>query len=224
MMKQVRYFSIAVVTFSIAAASVWVSSDGEQTVCVARAPEFHRSGPGYELIDAARGNVWATRDWTPSTFETFSLPLSWFFWFKNGPRVGVADGGKFLRSPGCSQEGHYSYWNAFGKTFVLVAKLRSFGEGGDTDGLIRGAQVEKYHVLRYAAGQEVSKLQDPAGQSFIAVSRGFDPVQTAPQLPDGWSLKKRTLDTDLAVDLKSAVTVLRLTDGVSYQGPIPQPE
>jgi hypothetical protein len=221
-MKQIRKILIAVVVFAVAAGGVWAYGVRGQTGCIARAPNFERTGPGYELVDMLRGDVWATREWTPHAYDAFSLPHSWLFWFKNDARVGVADGAKFLRSPGCPGDSQYSYMKAFGKTFVLVAKLRSTNAGSGNGGLIRGAQVEKYHVLRYAAGRTIRKLENPAGQSFIAVSKSFSRRLEPPQLPDGWSFRELALDEDLTVDLTNVVTVLRLKNEVSYQGPLPQ--
>jgi hypothetical protein len=63
----------------------------DQELCVPRPPFFDGEGAGYELLNLAGGDVWATRSWTPEEYAAFSLPFSWTFWHKNDPRIALAD-------------------------------------------------------------------------------------------------------------------------------------
>ena len=189
--------------------------------CTARPPQFAGDGPGYELIDFVGGEVWATRNWTPHQYAEFSLPFSWILWHKNDPRIGLADHSTFLRSPGCSQDGQYSYMHAFNRNFVQVVELLSRPRAADKKTLIRRTELEKYHVLHFSAGRTVSILRGPTGERFIGVSRSLDRTSETPALPPGWNLTDRLLTEDLQVNLLQQVSVLRLENEDSYQGPIP---
>jgi hypothetical protein len=187
--------------------------------CTSRQPAFNNAGAGYELLNFRSGEVWATGDWTPDEFSSFHLPTSWFFWRKNGPRVGLADEAQFLRSPGCAP-GEYTYLTAFNREFVQVVELGSMIELLGTRGPVRRVELEKYHVLVYRAGAKVSILENPAGEAFIAVARGLDRTSGVPSLPAGWAITEKTLGDDRTIELLGTVSVLRLENGDSYQGPI----
>lgn len=195
----------------------WAANPMTQSWCLAQAPNLAGEGPGYELINLLGGEAWVTRDWTPTEYAAFTPPLSWRLWFKNDPRVAVADEARFSRSPGCPEDGQFSYMNAFGRTFVLVA---SPGVANVASGEVRRIEVEKHHFLRYAAGRTVEILENPAGERFIAVSAPLRSSAMAPLIPDGWSLEEQPLSADLEVALTGDVEVLRLDNGVSYQGPL----
>jgi hypothetical protein len=192
--------------------------DVKREVCVPLAPDFEGSGPGYELIDIVRREVWATRDWLPEEFTEFSPSLRWQ---KNDPRIPLHDGGRFLRSPGCVKDGQYSYMRAFDRHFLKVVELNSMPRPVDDRGLIRRTELEKYHVLYFAAGRTVSMLQSPTGQRFISVSKSLDRSLVAPSIPDSWTLTEELLTEELEVNLTGKVSVLRLQNEDSYQGPLP---
>ncbi|NEQ49782.1 MAG: hypothetical protein F6K11_06555 [Leptolyngbya sp. SIO3F4] len=192
---------------------------GDQELCISRTPTFDGEGPGYELLNLADGDVWATRDWSPEEYTAFSLPGSWSFWHKNDPRIVLADQGRFLQSPGC-ENGQYSYMQAFDREFLQVVQLKKFPT--DDQDLIRQVDLEKYHVLQYSAGRTISILQSPTGQRFIGVSRSLDRSAEKPMLPEGWTLTEHLLTTELQVDLLGRVSVLRLDNKDSYQGPLSQ--
>ena len=191
----------------------------DQKICISRSPSFHGEGAGYELINLAGGDVWATRNWTPEEYAKFSLPASWISWRKNDPRIVLADRGQFLHSPGC-EDGQYSYMQAFGKEFLQVVQLNSINPSIDEQGLIRGTELEKYHVLRYSKGRTVAILQAPTGERFIGVSRSLDQLANVPTLPEGWTLTEHLLATELQIELLGRVSVLRLDNEDSYQGPL----
>lgn len=192
---------------------------GDQELCVSRPPSFDGEGAGYELLNLADGDVWATRSWTPAEYAAFSLPVSWTSWRKNDPRIALADRGQFLQSPGCEDD-QYSYMQAFDREFLQVVQLNSINQSIDNQGLIRKAELEKYHVLHYSAGRTVSILRSPTGERFIGVSRSWDQSADAPTLPEGWTITEHLLTAELRVDLLGRVSVLRLDNEDSYQGPL----
>jgi hypothetical protein len=191
--------------------------DVKREVCVPLAPDFEGSGPGYELIDIVRHEVWATRDWLPKEFAEFSPSLRWQ---KNDPRIPLHDGGRFLRSPGCVKDGQYSYMRAFDRRFLKVVELNAMPRPVDNRGLIRKTELEKYHMLYFAAGSTVSMLQSPTGQRFIGVSKSLDRSLVTPSIPDSWTLTEELLSEGLEVNLVGKVSVLRLENEDSYQGPM----
>ncbi|MEM6785381.1 MAG: hypothetical protein AAF624_16795 [Bacteroidota bacterium] len=194
-------------------------SYGEQELCVADAPVFSGGSIGYELLDLAGRDVWATRDWTPTDFATFSLPPTWLLWRKNDPRVGLADQNEFLQSPGC-ERGTYTYMQAFDRRFVQVVELIDLREPGDSSGLVRRVALEKYHVLHFDEGRTVRVLTSPAGERFIEVSRTLLRRAYTPTLPTGWTLTEHRLSEPLRVELLGRVSVLRMDNEDAFQGPL----
>ena len=193
--------------------------------CVERAPGLPSqralSGAvraGFEIVDPLGGGVWLTRDWTVDAYEDFTFPWSWLHWQKNDPRRGVADAGRFLRSPGCPADGQFTYMTAFGREFVQVVDLRAMPtrlEGGR----IRRIELEKHHVLSYAASSTVRVLASPEGERFILVAETFERTQE-PSVPQGWTLDAFELRQPVEVDLTGDVSVLRMTNEDSFQGPL----
>ncbi|MEL6347740.1 MAG: hypothetical protein AAFV53_31835 [Myxococcota bacterium] len=188
-----------------------------------RAPDFSSSmaqetseRAGYELINVSGGGVWLTRDWSLEAYADFSLPFSWLGWRKNDPRRGVTDGGRLLRSPGC-EPGQYSYMRAFDREFVQVVQLQPLKRRA---GLVHEVQLEKYHQVEYAANQSVKVLSRPDGNRYILVAETVE-RSGEPTLPDGWTITEHVLDSDLQVDLFGEVTVIRLDNEDSFQGPLP---
>ncbi|MEL6772999.1 MAG: hypothetical protein AAFP18_18210 [Bacteroidota bacterium] len=194
-------------------------SYGEQERCAADAPVLGGGGPGYEVLNLAGRDVWATRDWTPAAFEAFSFPATWLLWRKNDPRVGLADRAEFLQSPGC-ERGAYSHMSAFDRRFVQVVELIDLREPGDEGGLIRRVALEKYHVLHFDTGRLVRVLQSPAGERFIEVSRTLMRRAHTPSLPPGWTLTTHRLSEPLRVELLGRVSVLRMDNEDAFQGPL----
>jgi hypothetical protein len=213
------YFALALIAAVTVSACRSDVSDLAEFRCVSRQPEFHNSGAGYELLNLRSGEVWATGDWTPDEFSQFELPTSRIFWRKNGPRVGLADEAAFLRSPNCDQ-GEYTYLEAFGREFVQVVDLGPITKLMGIRGPIQRVELEKYHVLTYWAGTTVSTLKNSAGEAFVAVAVGLDRADDLPTLPEGWTITERTLEHDQRIELLGNVSVLRLDNGDSYQGPV----
>lgn len=215
--------ALIVATFSaVTLGIVAVGADGRE-VCVPRAPETAGQGVGYELIDLMRREAWVTTDWTVDAYAEFSPGLAAPHWLKNEPRRGFASRAVVLRSPGCAADGEFTYQTMFGRTFFHIADLTSLGGDDPTNGALTEASVRKHHRLQFDAGQTVSFLVSPSGDSFVRVNRPIDSSQGAHDLPEGWVLRDLRLTNAWHADLIGEVRVLRLDDGTSYQGPIGSP-
>ena len=186
--------------------------------CVSLEPASDGEGAGYELIDLLNKEVWGTGDFTPAEYAAFSPP---FLWMKNDPRILIADQGEFLGSPGCSELGQFTYMRAYDKEFLKVVQLITMYTPVDPEGLIRRAELEKYHLLTYFSGRTVTILQGPTGERFIWVARTVDRPPDPVTLPEGWALTTHVLQTELQVDLSGNVSNLRTENEDSYQGPLP---
>ncbi|MEO1474675.1 MAG: hypothetical protein AAFS03_12205, partial [Pseudomonadota bacterium] len=165
----------------------------------------------------------ATRDWTTEEFDAFRFPLSKLHWRKNDPRVALADNSAFAKSPGCDEDGQYTYLTAHGRQFLHVVDLHKMDRSQARSHQFVVIDIEKHHVLEYNAGRMISVLMDPDGQRYVAVTEELrsDGQAAAPQLPDGWSSTQVQLHHGLEVPLVGTVTVIRTSDGMSYQGPVP---
>jgi hypothetical protein len=82
------------------------------------------------------------------------------------------DRAEFLRSPGCSDEGQFTYLQAFDKEFLNVVRFIEMNIPADTQGLISMTKLEKYHSLTYYSGRTVNILQSPTGERYIEVRSG----------------------------------------------------
>jgi len=195
------------------------ASAPKREACVTRSPDKGAHRVAYELIDLLRRQAWVTTDWTLEEYSDFSPGLTSVNWIKNDPRVGTADQTSVLRSPGCANDGEFTYVHMFGRDFFHIADLVRLGHGLG-DGAIRGASVTKYHRLQFDPGQVVSILSSPGGERFIRVNGPVGVASTKPEVPLGWTLQDLNTEETWQVDLLGEVRVLRLKDGTSYQGPI----
>ncbi|MEL7115978.1 MAG: hypothetical protein AAGP08_10365 [Pseudomonadota bacterium] len=196
-----------------------VVGDGRDT-CVARSPETAGQGVGYELIDLARREAWVTTDWTLDGFAAFSPGLTAMNWIKNDPRQVIAARARVLRSPGCEIDGEFTHQTMFGRSFFHIADITEFWADEFAHGALTEARVRKHHRLEFDAGQTVSFLVSPRGDSFVLVNRPVGASQTEEPLPEGWVLQAMTLTAPWNAGLIGDVAVLRLENGASYQGPI----
>lgn len=193
---------------------------GGREVCVARAPDTAGQHVGYELIDILRREAWVTTDWTVEDYAEFSPGIAAPNWLKNDPRQGFAARTAFLRSPGCPADGEFTFDTLFGRTFVHVADLTSLKGNDLTNGALTEASVNKHHKLEFDAGQIVSFLVSPEGGGFVRVNGPINARHGVQDPPDGWGLQDVALAAPWHIDLIGDVAVLRLENGVSYQGPV----
>jgi hypothetical protein len=189
-------------------------------VCVAKHPQMASQRIGFELIDLMRRQAWVTTNWTLDAYAHFSPPYTALNWVKNEPRVGFASNASVLRSPGCEQDGQFTFMNRFDRTFFHIADVTHAGGRHGPNGEISEVAVHKYHRLEFDAGQIVSILVAPNGDRFIGVNRPVGEAKVSPGLPEGWERLDRELEGSRRVDLFGDIRVLRLQNGASYQGPI----
>ncbi len=209
-----------VATFSAVTLGIVAAGADGREVCVRRVPETAGQDVGYELIDLMRREAWVTTDWTVDAYTEFSPGLAALNWLKNDPRQGFAARAMVLRSPGCAADGEFTYQTMFGRTFFHIADLKNLGGSDLTNGALTEGGVIKHHLLEFDAGQTVSFLVSPAGESFVRVNRPIATGQGQSDLPEGWVLRDLNLTNPWQADLIGEVRVLRLDDGTSYQGPI----
>jgi haloalkane dehalogenase len=194
--------------------------DDQGTEIAHRMVDFMKGGKraGYELINLLTKEVWLTTDFTEEEYDLFSPP---FFWIKNDPRIGMSNQAEFLRSPGCDEDGQFTYLQKFDKRFMKVVQLITMNKPADNEGLISMTELEKYHLLTYSSGSNISILESPSGERFIEVSRSVNRSSDTFTLPEGWSLTSQLLQTDIQVELSGIVSVLRTDNEDSFQGPLP---
>ncbi|MEO1700559.1 MAG: hypothetical protein AAFR71_00785 [Pseudomonadota bacterium] len=207
-------------TFFALTFSIFAIADERREVCIPRAPDTAGLDVGYELIDILRREAWVTTDWTVDAYAEFSPGITAPNWLKNDPRQGFAARMAFVRSPGCAADGEFTFQTMFGRTFVHVADLTSLGGNHLTKGVLTEARVSKHHKLEFDEGQTVSFLVSPSGEHFVRVNRPAGAGYGEQNVPLGWSLQDLTLTAPWHADLIGDVAVLRLEDGVSYQGPV----
>jgi hypothetical protein len=205
---------------AFAAIALTIFGGGERNVCIRRSPETAGQDVGYELIDLARREAWVTTDWTLDGFAAFSPGLAAVNWIKNDPRQGVSARTRVLRSPGCDVDGEFTHQTMFGHAFFHIADITEFWADEFAQGALKEVRVRKHHRLEFDAGQTVSFLVSPMGDSFVLVNLPVGRSQDEQTLPNGWAQQDMTLMAPWNADLIGDVAVLRLENGASYQGPI----
>ena len=219
-MKSYRNLRTCLTLVCVSLLTAACGSSAEIDQCVERAWKPGVGTQGFELVNVASGEVWLTREWSVEEFEKFELPFSQFLWVKNDPRVGAAQSGKFLRSPGCEPD-EFTYMEAHGRKFLHVVDLIDLGDDLDEEGLVRAIQLNKHHSVVYDEGKAVEILTDPSGQRFILVAKTLLEVADDPTVPEGWTLESFVLTEPFNVELDGKVTILRLDNEDSFQGPLP---
>ena len=189
-------------------------------VCVAKSPEGVSPDIGYELIDLVRMQAWVTTDWDLASYEDFRPGLFAPHLFKNEPRLGTAGAASVLKSPGCANEGEFTYKTRFGRTFFHIADVNGRVDLEQGGGAMTAAIVNKHHVLAFEAGQSVEFLAAPDGGHFLNVNRSISGEGSGGEIPATWTVETVTLSAPWRAELMPSVYVLRVSDGRSFQGPI----
>lgn len=184
-----------------------------------RQEEFNRVF--YEIIDLGEKEVWGTNEFTEEEFDEFKIPFWRKTWRKNSPREGFIDSMIFTRSPGCPEDGLFTYKQMFDKDWLKVVNLVEVNQKMEgTDGLLTRFTLEKYHRVWFFAGKEVYILTNPDGEQYISLTRSTQRETDTANLPDGWVLKPYTIKKDMIIDLFGVLDVLRGDNEDSYQGPL----
>lgn len=175
-----------------------------------------------EVMDAT-GGVWlAQAPMTRERFESLALPDGFV---KTGIGESVADLAFFRRSPGADADGPCETRDIDGECFSMVARP------GVPDSSHRGLfilPVHKHHRLLYVAGRTIEVMDCGDGADYVPLvtdalmagarprPEGFPPRA----LPDGWSVRRVTLERDLVVELPCPTRVTFFRSGESFQGPV----
>jgi hypothetical protein len=170
-----------------------------------------------ELLDPTTGNVWQSLEpISRADYEALPLEPSWL-------RIGVGSGAMdehwFARSPGAREDGPMEQREIGGHRFGLCARPASAPTQPEGPDGPRHVLVEKHHVIRFAAGREVSILRRPDGQRFVHVIEGGE-AKPRLALPEGWQLEEMKLAEDWVLQLPTPTTVFFFSNGDSYQGPL----
>lgn len=176
----------------------------------------------HELLDAQNAQTWGTQDVSEEQWNALTLPWDWKLWIKNTPRE-LMSRGVFLRSPGCPQDGQFTWKNMYDADWLNVADFKDMNTPVDPDGLINQTTMIKYHRLTYDAGSPVWYLTGPDGKRYLIATRDYDRTTDTPTLPAGWTISDVvTLTKPLQFDLMGdQIANLRTSNGDSFQGPMP---
>ena len=102
-----------------------------------------------------------------------------------------------------------------------MVDLDNFGEAPDgTEGLINAVSLTKHHKVSWEAGAPFQTLTSPDGLRYVLIARAVPVPLIDPTLPPGWALSKATLADPFSVSLDGQVTVLRMDNEDSFQGPL----
>ncbi|MEO1536253.1 MAG: hypothetical protein AAFR73_00855 [Pseudomonadota bacterium] len=211
---------LLIATLSAVGLGIFAVDNSERDVCISLTPETAGQNVGFEVIDFMRREAWVTTDWTVDAYAAFSPGITAPHWIKNDPRQGYAARAVVLRSPGCPNDGEFTYQTMFGRTFFHIADMTRIRGKGLSGGPFAEGGVFKHHRLEFDADQTVSFLVSPEGESFVRVNSPIDAPEGENTLPEGWTLQDIRLDSAWNADLIGETRVIRLPDESSYQGPI----
>jgi hypothetical protein len=175
---------------------------------------------GYEIIEIESINslrAWITTNITKKEFEELDLPIGWF---KNQARETDPDSARFFQSPNTKSNGEFLEGSAFGHNWRHVATIIKPRVDIDSQGLLSGSLVKKYHEVTFNQGKEVYLLVSPKEEYYIRITRDANRISDNPTIPKDWKLIKKTLSQDITIMLPEETTVIRADNEDSFQGPI----
>ena len=169
-----------------------------------------------ELMDGRTLDVWLHQP--PVTAADYAAFRPEPPYVKSGLGRGAMDRAWFLRSPGSAADGALEARVIGGREFVRVARPLDFR------GLARGdaptrLQVDKHHVLAFAAGSEVRIALLPDGRDYVQQTLAAPGAGAVP-LPADWQLRIVRPAQDWVVPLPAPATVWFFRNLDSYAGPI----
>ena len=171
-----------------------------------------------ELMDPRSFDVWLCQ--SPVTAAQVKAFKPEAPYLKSGAAHAAMDAAWFLRSPGAACEGELESRSIGGLEFVRVARPLGF------KGLAPGAsptrvEVDKHHVLRFAAGRALmfAKIGD---NWFVQQTVRSDGEAFAP--PADWMMRLVLLNRDWEVRLPAPATVWFFRNLDSFAGPVAFPE
>ncbi len=208
-------------------ASHYLQNDKGEEIAL-RLIEFYESiaetdRPSFEIFEIRSPNeivTWVNLDdLSQAEFDSLELPQGWS---KNTTREGVSDEARFTRSPDASSDGEYTDQILFGHLWRHNATIvNSAVELSDSEGLLTGTLVDKFHEVTFFAGRTLDILVSPDGAQHIYIAR--DPIlgDTSPTIPSAWQLIQKEIPENLTILLPNPTLNIRTDNLDTYQGPIP---
>ena len=171
-----------------------------------------------EIVSPTEIRAWGlTGAMTREEFDALELPTGWI---KNQPRESSVDGSDFFRSPDSEADGERTIAEHFGYTWLHVATVTNPNILVDSEGLLSGACVSKYHDVYFDAGTTVHMLVSPEGHQYVRIGRDAGRTTDEFSLPDGWQLLENIAPEDLSISLPHPTLVIRTENEDSFQGPV----
>lgn len=175
-----------------------------------------------EVFDPATGLVWLAQEpMSRQRFDDLELPDGLV---KTGIGLSVADAAYFRRSPGAAEDGPLETREIDGLRFSLVARPGAPDAPGPGVFVL---PVHKHHRLLYAAGKTIEVMDCGDGADYVPLvrdavmaGRRADAPRKPRTLPEGWSVRRVTLERDLVVELPCPTRVTFFACGDSFQGPL----
>jgi len=182
------------------------------------------SSVGFEIIEVESPTniiVWTNNEMmTPEEFEAIQLPSNWI---KNQPRELDMDSNLFHRSPDQLVDGEFTTGMYYGYDWLFNAQVTDLNVilQDNSDGLLVGRNVAKYHQVTFNAGKTIYVLVAPDGQEYIRISRDFNRTDDVPLIPATWQIEERVINEDLTIELPNPTLNIRAQNNQdSFQGPI----
>ena len=177
-----------------------------------------------EIMDNATFGVWLTTEpITPEDYATLVVPDGFR---KSGCGRSQHDAAFFRRPPGADNDGPVDTIHVDGRTFALVARPGAPEPGFDG---VTVLPVFKSHRVLFRAGRTIEIIDTnddfPGGGSLLPQVTETHlkrprTEQTPRRMPDGWTSRFVTLETDLVFDLPSPARVAIFRNGEIFHGPV----
>ena len=175
-----------------------------------------------EISDSATRGVWLTKDpITPEEYEALVLPEGYR---KSGVGLSQHDAAFFLRPPGALVDGPVETVEIGGHSFGLVAR------GGKPEAGFDGAivlPVYKSHRVLFAAGRTLEIIDIGHGWCLMpqvvdaSLGRRDPGTPATPRtMPEGWTSRHMTIETDLVIDIPYPARVAIFFNGDIFHGPV----
>jgi hypothetical protein len=203
---------------------ILTSCDKDDDITPDEEPITEKNRIGFELVHIVSPDsilVWVNEDTlTQEQFDSIQLPS---FWTKNEPREGMPNFSRFLRSPNASQEGEFTTAEHFGYNWIFNAQIveNNVSLPDNTQGLLAGRYIAKYHEVTFDATRTISILISPNGEEYILISRDLNRTTDTPVIPATWQIEERLLSEELTIELPNPTLNIRAQNNQdSWQGPV----
>lgn len=169
-----------------------------------------------EVMDPRTFDVWLHQQ--PVTLDDYRSFKPEPPYFKSGVGRGAMDRAWFLRSPGSAANGVLEGRRIGGRDFVRVARPLDFRGLAKGDAPTR-LQIDKHHVLVFAAGADVRVARLPDGHWYVQQTVAAAGADVIP-VPADWESATLRLARDWTVSVPTPATVWFFRNLDSYMGPL----